>query len=241
MDTSTFVSVVIPVYNGANYLGEAVESVFSQTYPNIEVILVDDGSKDNTWELIQSYGDRVRGVRKENGGVASALNAGIRGARGDCVAWLSHDDLFYPQKIERQVGFLLDHPEFGACYTDFEIIDAQHKRLTIYRAPWYPSAELPRRFLRDMHINGSTILFRKSCLEEAGWFNENLAHTQDMDMWLRFSERSPIGHLGEVLLKSRSHPGQGSLNFELQISEEKAYFQTMYQRLGPAGIFPGLE
>lgn len=93
------VSVIIPVYNGAKYLMEAIDSVLSQTFTDFELLVVDDGSTDETWGLIQSYGSRVRGFRKLNGGVASALNLGIRESRGKWIAWLSHDDAFLPKKL----------------------------------------------------------------------------------------------------------------------------------------------
>ena len=112
------VSVVIPVYNGTNFLKEAIESVFAQTFTDYEILVVDDGSTDGTWDLIQSYGPRVRGLHKENGGVASALNLGIREMRGTYFAWLSHDDLWLPEKLARQVELLKSNPQFRACYTD---------------------------------------------------------------------------------------------------------------------------
>ncbi len=240
-NASPLVSVVIPVFNGVNFLREAVESVFSQTYPDIELILVDDGSTDETWTFIESYGERVRAIHKENGGVASALNVGIRQARGSLIAWLSHDDLFFPEKIDRQVRFLETHPQYGVCYTDFEIINATGDLLKTYRAPWYPSKELARHFLADMHINGSTVLMRKSCYERAGGFNERLPHTQDLDMWLRIAEDGELGHLPEVLVKFRSHPEQGSLNFEVQIEDEQNLFRALFDKLGPERFFPELS
>lgn|GEM_PF-1669595 len=235
------VSVIIPVSNGVNYLAQAVESVLAQDYPAIELILVDDGSTDATWELIQSYGPRVRALRKPNGGVASALNAGIAQTRGELVAWLSHDDLFLPGKITRQVRFLQAHPEFGGVYTDFEIIDAAGEPLAAYRAPWVPARELARAFLTDMHINGSTVMMRRDCFERAGGFNEELPHTQDLEFWLRFSEQCEFGHLPEILVKFRSHPGQGSQKYEQQIAEEQTVFRGLFERYGAARFFAELE
>ena len=234
------VSVVIPVYNGSNYLREAIDGALAQTYPNLEVVVVDDGSTDDTWAIIQSYGARLVGLHKDNGGVASALNAGIRRAQGPLVAWLSHDDIFLPGKLARQAEFMLAHPEAGVCYTDFEIIDAAGARLATVRAPWVPAQALPREFLRDMYINGSTVMLRKACFDQTGGFDERLAHTQDLEMWLRMAEYSELGHLPEVLIQSRSHPGQGSLNFEYQIQEEHALFAALFERLRPVRFFPAL-
>lgn len=233
------ISVVIPVYNGANYLREAIDSALAQSYPRVEVVVVDDGSQDGTGAIIASYGARISAVRQANGGVASALNTGIRRAQGELVAWLSHDDIFLPDKLARQAQFMAEHPGVGLCYTDFEIIDAAGERRATVRTPWYPARALANAFLRDMHINGSTVLLRKTCFEQAGGFDERLAHTQDLEMWLRMAEHAEFGHVAEVLIQSRSHPGQGSLNFEHQIREEQALFAELFERWGPERFFPG--
>jgi glycosyltransferase involved in cell wall biosynthesis len=235
------VSVIIPVFNGTNYLREAIDSVLAQTYSNIELVVVDDGSVDSTWDIIESYGSRVRGFHKENGGVGSALNWGISNAQGEYIAWLSHDDIFLPTKIACQVNYLLMHPEYDACYTDFVVMDVQGKLIHTYHLPWYPRQDIPRQFLRNMYINGSTTLINKHLFELAGGFNEQRAFTQDMDMWIRISEYSGFGHIPQVLLKSRSHPEQGSWNFEIQIGEEKSFFAEMFQNLSPLRIFPELS
>lgn len=238
--SNLLVSVIIPVFNGSNYLAQAIESVLAQSYPYIELIIVDDGSQDDTWKIIQSYQSRVCGIHQHNHGVASALNTGIQCSHGEFIAWLSHDDVFLPGKIERQVQFLRDNPHYGGCYTDFEIIDAQGNHRAVVRAGWCPAVELAGRFLQDMHINGSTTLIRKEWFVKAGGFNETLAHTQDMDMWLRISEWTELGYLPEVLLKFRSHPVQGSLKFEVQLEGEQRYFQDLFTRYGPIHFFPEL-
>ena len=93
------VSIIIPVYNGEKYIAQSIESALNQTYKNIEVIVVNDGSSDNTEKIVLEYGDKIKYIRKENGGVASALNVGIKNMTGDFFSWLSHDDLYYPNKI----------------------------------------------------------------------------------------------------------------------------------------------
>ena len=113
------VSAVIPVYNGSNYLREAINSVLNQTYSNIEVIVVDDGSTDDTWTIIQSYGDKIRGFHKENGGVSSALNLAIDNMKGEWFAWLSHDDLWLSNKIEMQIHYLQENPGKGIYYSGY--------------------------------------------------------------------------------------------------------------------------
>ena len=102
------VSIIIPVYNGSNYLKEAIDSALNQTYDNIEVLVINDGSNDNgeTEKIALSYGDNIRYFKKENGGVATALNLGLEKMTGEYFSWLSHDDVYYPEKIEKQIQFL---------------------------------------------------------------------------------------------------------------------------------------
>ena len=119
------VSIVIPVYNGANYLSLAIHSALAQTYRNIEILVVNDGSDDNgaTARIARLYGDRIRYFEKKNGGVASALNLAIGEAKGLFISWLSHDDLYTSDKIERQIAHLTEQPEPNRCviYGDYSV------------------------------------------------------------------------------------------------------------------------
>ena len=103
------VSIVIPVYNGSKYLGEAIDSALEQTYKNIEIVVINDGSKDNgkTRAVAKSYGDKIRYYEKENGGVSSALNYAIKMSKGQFISWVSHDDKILPEKIELQIEYLI--------------------------------------------------------------------------------------------------------------------------------------
>ena len=98
------VSIIIPVYNGENYVAEAIDSALAQTYDNIEIIVVNDGSEDRTDEICKSYGNKIRYFKKENGGTSTALNLGIKNMNGEYFSWLSHDDKYYPNKIKRQAN-----------------------------------------------------------------------------------------------------------------------------------------
>ena len=122
------VSIVIPVYNGSNYLREAIDSALAQTYKNIEVIVINDGSNDNgkTDKICKSYGKRIRYFKKENGGVSSALNMGIEKMEGEYFSWLSHDDVYLPRKIETQIKFLASNQlqsEKVILFANYELID----------------------------------------------------------------------------------------------------------------------
>ena len=120
------VSIIIPVYNGSNYVNLAIDSALRQTYKNIEIIVINDGSKDNTLKIINSYKDKVKVIDKENGGVSTALNLGIKNMTGDYFSWLSHDDLYYPEKIEREVNYLIENNLVGTktiLYSNFDYND----------------------------------------------------------------------------------------------------------------------
>lgn len=238
---SDLVSIIIPVYNGEDYIQESVQSAINQSYSNIEIIVVNDGSTDQTIEKLKPFNSNIKVISKENGGVASALNSGICEANGDYIAWLSHDDIFYSSKISKQIRFLIDHPSFIACYTDFQIIDPEGNPVKNIITPWYPAKEIPYQFLKNMYINGSTTMITKRILLDAGLFNPNLLHTQDLDMWLRLSKFGEIGKVEEILLKSRSHPLQGSLNFEKQISEEQNYFNQLVAENSITYFFPFIK
>jgi len=232
------ISVVIPVYNGTNYLREAIDSVLLQTYSNYEIIVVDDGSTDKTWEMIQSYGTKVRGIRQENRGVAGALNNGIRNSNSDYVAWLSHDDLFLPDKLQRQIDFLLQNNEFAACYTDYYEIDKFGNIVRSIESPWYPREQAMWVLFGQGYINGSTMLINRNCFKKIGWFSEELRYAQDVEMWICMLRHFSIGRVPEKLGKLRTHPGQGSVNVEKHNAEKQAMFKKLFHDFIEGGLFP---
>jgi glycosyltransferase involved in cell wall biosynthesis len=234
------VSVIIPVFNGTNYLREAIDSVLSQTYKNYEIIVVDDGSTDETWAVIQSYGSSLRGIQKENGGVASALNCGIRNATGDYIAWLSHDDLFLPEKLEHQVNFLREFRKFKACYTDYYVIDAYGRILKEVETPWYPRDEAIRKLFGSAYVHGSTMLIERTCFDRVGLFSEGLRYTQDTEMWLRLLRQFEVGRVPQKLAKGRSHPAQGSCNVKTHEAEAQEMYRQLFEEMGIEEVFPEL-
>ena len=170
MKFNPLVSIVIPVYNGSNYIREAIDSALSQTYKNIEIIVVNDGSKDNTEEIVKSYGDKVIYFYKENGGTSTALNLAIKNMKGDYFSWLSHDDMYYPDKIKRQIEELskLDNKE-TIMMTDLDGINEKYKK--IYKTNYIEHINsYPPRAKSMLHpiiynqTHGCTLLISKSCL-----------------------------------------------------------------------------
>ena len=218
MEFQPLVSIVIPVYNGSNYVRDAIDSALNQTYKNIEIIVVNDGSKDDgaTEQIALSYGDKIRYIHKENGGVSSALNEGIRNMRGEYFSWLSHDDMYKPDKIERQVAML---NKYGN--TDCLVLcSAEHinaKGECIKNGVRKNELELGlntyERVLKSLctrgSYNGCAFLIPKSAFDKAGMFDETLRYAQDAFMWLQifFCKYSMIyDHFDGV--SNRVHGGQ---------------------------------
>lgn len=237
------VSAVIPVYNGSDYLREAIDSVLSQTYSNIEILVIDDGSTDDTWDIIQSYGDKVRGFHKENGGVSSALNLGIKNMKGEWFAWLSHDDLWLPENIERKVEFILKNPGAGIYYGGYSYINTKYEIIYGNNGCWYPRGKDLCKMLRGgNYIHGITALIHKDCFRKVGLFDEKLRCTQDYEMWFRIAKEYTTYLIPTRLAQTRLHPNQvGSVRrnhcaIELENSRKKLFSTVSVEDLFPNDI-----
>lgn len=206
------VSIVIPVYNGSDFLREAVDSALGQTYPEVEILVVNDGSDDGgaTEAIALSYGDRIRYFRKENAGVASALNLGIREMRGEYFSWLSHDDVYLPRKVGREIAVLGEFGRDAVVYSDYEVIDASSRHVEVFRAGRFSAPQFRMLLITDIPVNGCTVLVPRRCFGQAGLFDERLKAAQDYDLWFRMARRHPFLHVPEVLVRSRMHAGQGT-------------------------------
>lgn len=227
------VSIVIPVYNGANYLREAIDSALSQTYQNREVLVVNDGSTDGgeTEAIALSYGDRIRYVHQRNGGVAAALNTGIRTMDGQYFSWLSHDDVYCLRKTEIQVRMLTDTGRDAILYSDYEYID--HRGMKIGMRQIQPAAPSGFRLslIVDDPVNGCTTLIPRSCFDECGLFDENLRTIQDYDMWFRLARRYRFVHIPQVLIRSRKHTAQGTYTISSHFLESENTYSRFIREL----------
>lgn len=221
---SPLVSIVIPVYNGANYMAEAIDSALAQTYSNVEVLVINDGSKDGeaTRNIALSYGSRIRYFEKENGSVATALNLGITEMRGEYFSWLSHDDKYFPHKIEKQIDFLsqLSNKEV-VLYSDVEYIDKGSKLISRLHFPHYTPDKFRSAFILYDLISGCTLLVPKICFEKCGIFDIALRTTQDYDLWFRISEKFNFFHQPQILIQSRQHENQDTIKLQDTTYEEK--------------------
>lgn len=213
------VSIVIPVYNGSNYMREAIDSALAQTYKNIEIIVINDGSDDNgkTEEIALSYGDKIRYLKKENGGVSSALNLGIKEMRGEYFSWLSHDDVYEVNKVEKEVEALSkleDKNTLILCSHSFINKESKpirknihHHELPVNELIAWDKALL--HLIRHGSFNGCAFLISKNIFDECGYFDENLRFNQDGFMWNKiFLQKYSIYCISDVLVKGRIHSGQ---------------------------------
>jgi glycosyltransferase involved in cell wall biosynthesis len=238
MDNKPKVSIVIPVYNGSNYLREAIDSALAQTYTNYEIIVIDDGSTDTTWDIILLYGDKIRGYHKENGGVSSALNLGIQKMQGKYFTWLSHDDLWLPNKLENQIHFFDLNPDCKVCYTDYLVIDFLGNELNFIDTPWYPRHIAIRELFKSGYINGCTVMIEKTCFEKVGFFSENLKTTQDTEMWIRLSRLYEFRRVPEKLIKERWHSQQGSKKIPTHSTEIISMSEDVFLSFDVDELFP---
>ena len=182
-------SAIIPTFNRRDQIVYAVSSIIAQTYPAacIEIIVVDDGGTDDTADVVRRlWGDRVRVLRKPNGGVASARNHGLAAARGEYLAFLDSDDEWFPTKIEKQVAFLAARPHFGMVLTDVELITEARVGLGTYRRrPHLPvDGYVLRWVLRTPTLVPPSLLMRRAVYEDVGGFDESLPTAEDLDYYL---------------------------------------------------------
>jgi glycosyltransferase involved in cell wall biosynthesis len=237
--TDPMVSIVIPVYNGANYLACAIESALNQTYPHCETIIVNDGSTDDgeTERIALSYGDRIRYFAKENGGVASALNLGIRQMRGDYFSWLSHDDYYLPDKVLRELQTIpAGHPD-TLIYGDYVFYDTiTGHRLAVVMEKWFTQRQLSTPLFPVMFqlIHGCALLIHRSHFDRVGLFDEAQRNTQDYDMWFRVFRGASIRHCPHSEMISRLHPQAGNQTIPEFIDDACAFLLRADRQLTDA-------
>lgn len=202
------VSVVIPTYNCDRYVTAAVDSVLAQTLPPAEIIVVDDGSTDRTAEVLRPYQGRIRYLYQQNQGEPAARNFGIRSAGQELIACLDADDLWLPRKLELQMAYLQQHPHCALVYTDTGSFDENGVREPSLRRHFqqtFAGGNVFAQLFRETMFGSGTVLFRKSCLEQVGWFDEWFLVGSDYEMWLRLARHFEFGFVDQPLLMYRQH------------------------------------
>ena len=234
MSHNPLVSIVIPVYNGSNFMREAIDSALAQTYPNIEILVVNDGSTDNTREIALSYGDKIRYFEKENGGVATALNLAIHEMKGEYFSWLSHDDWYTPDKVEMEIRALQAGGDMNrAVYSECDFVS------------WPDGARRPTgcsRFGRDLAevgwfavimglISGCTLLIPKAYVDIYGGFDTSMRAVNDYEQWFRMFKDRKLVYVDKSLVGSRVHEGQVTSTYQGMRDEEDRMYAWMLEEL----------
>lgn len=252
MKNKPLVSIVIPVYNGSNYLKESIDSALNQTYDHCEVLVINDGSDDGgkTEAIALSYGSKIKYFYKENGGVSSALNYGIENMQGEYFSWLSHDDLYYPEKVEKQIHAILhtgDPKTLVQAEYEFYNEETKSKTATNFLR-YYELEQITNSFFSvlQLQIHACSALIHKSHFMRVGYFDENLRTIQDVDMWFRIFRGQRSLFLTDILHIVREHREAGSATIDCYYEEtRKEYiklirqldYAEMEQVFGNAGTF----
>ncbi|MCK5345215.1 MAG: glycosyltransferase, partial [Candidatus Heimdallarchaeota archaeon] len=203
---SPLVSVIIPTYNSERFIVSAVDSVLAQTYKKIEIIVVDDGSTDQTSNKLKPYLHKIKYIKKQNGGASSARNKGIINSCGEYIAFLDADDLWRKEKVEKQISIFAKNPDIGLVYCDSATFDGNgviHPSLK--KIVETPTGEVMMDMVIHNFLNNSSVLVKKSCFDIVGLWNEKLINGNDYDMWLRVAAHTKFDFVDQVLVETCYH------------------------------------
>jgi glycosyltransferase involved in cell wall biosynthesis len=222
-------SVIIPAYNAEKYIRETLDSAFSQTYRDFEILVVNDGSTDKTLDLLGSYGNQIRIIDQKNAGVSAARNNGVKAASGEFIAFLDADDLWMPDKLFLQNAKLEEGYELA--YTNrsyFGIVgDLPEKQSDICDMP---EGDIWEALLFNNVITTSSVVVKKNFYEEFSGFDEGMSYCEDWDLWIRFSEKCLVGYNPEPLVQYRVHFTGLSSNYKYMSLMRKKVIQAAFNR-----------
>lgn len=240
-ENNSQVSVIIPTYNRAHLVGRAVQSVLNQTYQNFEVIVVDDGSVDNTEEVVKNFNNEIiRYIRhKENGGGAAARNTGIREAEGEYIAFLDDDDEWLPEKLKKQISLFDDKSsELGVVYAGLirvdetgEYVGKQHICVPDIHVPEKRGWIYEDLLLKDYVGTTSTVLVKKECFEKVGLFDESFSGAEDWDMWIRIAKIYQFDFIESPLIKYHRHANRVTTNLEAKIKDRVMVLNKFFSEI----------
>jgi len=207
------VSVIIPTYNRVFLLREAIDSVLAQTYQEFELLVIDDGSTDGTHEMVAGYGDRVVYIFQENRGVSSARNFGVRSSRGEFITFLDSDDVWLPEKLEKQVTIMEQNADLQLCHTE-EIWIRRGVRVNPKKKHKKHTGYIFQYCLPLCVISPSSVMIRRTLFEKVGYFDEDLPACEDYDLWLRITKDYSVYFIEKpLLIKRGGHPDQLSQKY----------------------------
>jgi glycosyltransferase involved in cell wall biosynthesis len=228
MSRQLTIAAIIPVYNQRATVVDAIQSVWNQTRPVDEIIVVDDGSTDGSGDLVaERYGDRVRLLRQENRGAAGAFNTGVRASTSDLISLLGADDRWLPNRIERQAALMEDQPSCMLSFTAAMLADEIHGVTMVEGAHIDKDTYLRKAFFQEEALPaGNGVMVRREVFEEVGYFDERLRKCQDTDMWLRIMIRHGFEHIPEPLVWVR----RGAHRTEPDISKWFPYHDLYFRK-----------
>ncbi len=230
------VSIIIPVYNGEKYLKYAIDSALSQTYKNLEILVINDGSTDKTDKIAKSYGDKIKYIKKENGGVSSALNLGIKEMSGEYFSWLSHDDTYEPDKVEAEIDYLKKHKllhKKAIVFSDYYLINSKGKIIAESRKDHEEIEKKPEYSLIKGHINGLSLLIPKQAFDDYGFFDTEMVCVQDYEMWRKMAKTYDFYHIPKLLVSTRYHAKQVSNTSPKVVTEGNDFYRRAIAEVSP--------
>jgi len=207
------VSVVLTCYNGARWISRAIESVLAQTCEDFELVIIDDGSMDNSKEIVASYlcDERVRYIYQENRGFSAAVDRGIKESSGTLIGFIGQDDLWVCSKLELQVKYLSEHKDVDLVHSNYCTIDSEERIIGV-RNVKIPDVSSRKKVVEQLFLNNfigfETVLVKRKCFDEVGFFDERMVGFSDHDMWLRIAGSFNIGYLDLPLVRKRQHEFQ---------------------------------
>lgn len=218
------ISIIVPSYNQGKFIGETIQSIVGQNYPNLECIVMDGGSTDETVDVLKSFGDRISWVSKKDNGQTDAINKGIAKSKGEIIAYLNSDDVYLPNTLNTIAEYFMEHPQVEWLTGDYFIIDENGKKIQSY-VQWY------KTFLRQTpaistlsvanYIIQPSTFWRRSLHKKIGYFDEGLLYCMDFDFWMRAIQRSKPAILPNHFSLFRIHGGsKGGKQYEKQFKEE---------------------
>lgn len=220
------VSVVIPCYNCGKYIQQAIDSVKSQTYKGVEIIIVDDGSTDNSKDVILRNGNAVTYIFQENKGVSAARNAGIKAARGEYIAFLDADDYWAPEKLEKQLALFEKHREIASVNCGLYVVN---ERGEIFRTVPLDEMKTKEMLLKELLVNnpihggGSGVIAKKDCIIAAGMFDETVSGSEDRDLWYRLIKAYNMRFIREPYVYYRIHAGNAHGKIEMMMRDQMKF------------------
>jgi glycosyltransferase involved in cell wall biosynthesis len=228
------VDVIIPAYNAAKYLPAALESVGSQTFKNWQIVLVDDGSTDNTAEVVapflDRFGPRMRYIKQENHGMSAARNTAVRSSTSEYIALLDADDVWMPCRLSASLEVLAERPKAGLAYGQVTRIDPEGGIVSDWLGNLTNSegSIAPHIYMRTVELPCPTITVRRRCLDDVGLFDETMRATEDRDLWLRIALRHEIAFVPKIIACYRASPGSMSTNSQRMFQAQLQFIRKHY-------------